>query len=728
MCGNCRLYKHLRLHPFHQTINGPELKASGISTRKAMDSKISMTSQSLTTAEDMRNQTKLMMQPYANWEEYLTPAPLSIAIMGELVFISSSTDFSINKNPPKDGYKFIKYPDSFRACLMQVCNSGWWAFNEAHTSMDQIRLHTAQVPDYMKTAVKILFQGDDEVVKAHLPDQLDNIRVIADECLKLSDATEKRFNDVIKIIQELLEACVNAEHFYGEEKETIKKKLEESKLREQSAQETKKRTAKAVSAMEKELVEAHESYKKAMDSLPGGWNMIGMDVVGGITQSVTGLINGLTSVITHPVRNMCSATTKIADTWSHIRDQESVRDVVAEINAYSKSAEILKCVQNIQQLMNVESEDDDIDWTNLYDQKNKCTESDFINQQFRRITDGLKKIPDCPAKKRAQNLCKNGIELCNQLAKYAPDGKCDKDKSTKIIQEVLHLIESAQVFDCKSKDITNSPAIAPTPPMMYKEGNKSENMSASQKATENARFSIEQNRAQLNKTRETYDKCVENLQNNEKELTEILVAMRNCKLKEIDFNTTIEMLVKGMDAMGRVKEQWEKMVHFFQMVSNIVKTSLSKTLTNFVSTSEKTQTLSYNAKLFSKDLLYTQAFQACNIASLVHMISGTYTDVSNKYLMDRVSSLGKLMAMDKSKPEFEHERQLLQNGCDEAQKGILKLVLKNKEEFDRKSTARLEKINQELLAILPAAPPEKIKRIEEAVQAGFSEEEAASYT
>ncbi|KAL0172459.1 hypothetical protein M9458_032770 [Cirrhinus mrigala] len=104
----------------------------------------------------MRNQTKLIMQPYANWEEYLTPAPLSIAILGELVFISSSTDFSINKNPPKNGYKFIKYPDSFRACLMQVCNTGWWAFNEAHKSMDQIRLHTAQVPDYMKTAVKIL--------------------------------------------------------------------------------------------------------------------------------------------------------------------------------------------------------------------------------------------------------------------------------------------------------------------------------------------------------------------------------------------------------------------------------------------------------------------------------------------------------------------------------------------------------------------------------------------
>ncbi|KAK7157481.1 hypothetical protein R3I93_008847 [Phoxinus phoxinus] len=692
-----------------------------------MDSKISKATQSLTTAEDMRNQTKLLMQPYANWEKYLTPAPQSIALMGELVFISSSTDFSINKNSPKDGYKFIKYPDSFRACLMQVCNSGWWAFNEAHTSMDQIRLHTAQVPDYMKMAVKILFQGDDEVVKALLPIQLGNISVIADECLKLSRATEKRFKNVIKIIQELLQACKNSEHFYGEDMSAIKKKLEESKLREQSAQETKKRTEEVVSAMEKHLDEAHESYKKALYSLPGGWEMIAMDVVGGITQSFVGLVNGLTSVITHPVRMACSATTKIADTYNNIRDHESARDVIAEINAYSKSAEILNCVQEVLQLMNVNSEDVDIDWKKLYDQKNKTTNTDFIAKQFERISDNLQKIPDCPVKKQAQSLCKEGMDICNQLAKYAPDGKCDKDKSIKIIHKVLELVESTHIFDCKSKDITHSPGISPKPPMLYKEENKSENMSASQKATDNARFAIEQNRAQMNKTRENYEKYVENLEKNEKELTDILVTMRNCELKEIDFKTTMKMLKQGMDSMGKVQEQWQTMVHFFQMVSNIIQTSLSKTLKEFVSTSEEAS-IAYGVKLFSKDMLYTQAFQACNIASLVHMISGTYTDVSSKYLMDCVSSLGKLMVMDQSKAEFDDERQKFRKSCDEARKDILSLVQENKEEFDRKSTARLEKIDRELLDILPAAPPKKKKRIQEAVQTGFSEEEKEQYS
>ncbi|KAF4080836.1 hypothetical protein AMELA_G00175650 [Ameiurus melas] len=688
-----------------------------------MDSQIAKKNQSLTTAEEMRNQTKLVMQPYANWEEYLTPAPLSIAILGELVFISSKDDFSINKNPPKDGYKYIKYPDSFRACLMQVCNSGWWAFNEAHKNMDQIRLHTMAVPDYMKMAVKILFQGNDEVVEAHLPDQLENIRVIADDCLELANSTEKRFIDVINIIQELLEACVNAEHFYGEELNDIKKKLEEAKLRKQSSEEANAHSEKAMKSMEEKLKEAHESYNKAMDSLPGGWNMIAMDFVAGITESITSLCNGVTAIITQPVKQLCKASKNISDTSNYIKGQESAVDVIDVINIYSKSGEILTCTVNVQKYV----KENTINWKDLYDQKNKVTITDFQADQFKRIKESLQKSPNCKEKVKAQNICNVGIEICGELAKYAPEGICEDATTKKLIKRIRKLTKSARSFDSRSKDFTKSPALTPKPPMMYKEESKSEKKRASETASDNARYKIEHSRAQLDKTREIYEKSVENMEKNQKELTDILITMRNCEVKEIDFNTTIKMLVKGMDAMGRVKEQWEKMVRFFQMVSNIVKTSLTRTLNDFVSTSEKTQSLSYNSKLFSKDLLYNQAFQATNIASLVNMIATTYTEVSTKHLMDRVSSLGKLMAMDKEKPEFLSERLQLQNSCDEAQKAILRLVLKNKDEFERKSAARLEKIDKELLAILPAAAPEEIKSIQEAVKSGFTEEEEEDY-
>ncbi|XP_030641429.1 uncharacterized protein LOC115821777 [Chanos chanos] len=691
-----------------------------------MASELVKKTQGITTAKDMRESTQLIMKPYANWEEYLTPAPLSVAIMGELVYISSKTDFSINKNAPKDGYKYIKYPESFRACLMQVCNSGWWAFNEAHKSMDQIRLHTSTVPDYMKAAVKTLFHGDDEVVQAFLPDQLQNIQAIADDCVELAEGAEKKFTDVINIIQELLEACVNAEHFYGEELNEMKKKLEEAKMREETAKIANERSTKAMKRMEKELEDAHENYSKAMDSLPNGWDMIGMNLAEGLSESMTSLVSGLTATVINPISRMRLASGALKNACEFTGGDDGAADEVDKINIMSKSGEILRATETLGKFIKGE----DIKWKKLYDQKKKCSNTDFTAKQFKRLQSNLEKSPDCDPKLKALHLCESGINICQQLAKYAPEGKCSKEETQDIICSWKELIKSARAFDSKSKSATKSPSMTPKPPMMYEQENKSEGsgkMSAGERASENARFRIEQTRTQLDKTREMYEKCVENMEKNQKELTDILVTMRNCEVKEIDFNTTIKMLVKGMDAMGKVKVQWEKMVRFFQMVSNIVKVSLSKTLKNFVTAADKAQTLSYNAKLFSKDLLYNQAFQASNIASLVHMISETYTEVSNKYLMDRVSSLGKLMAMDKSKPEFEQEHHQLRNGCDEAQRGILHLVIKNKESFERSTNARMGKIEGELLAVLPAAAPEETKAIKDAAQAGFTEEEEDAY-
>ncbi|KAL2096510.1 hypothetical protein ACEWY4_008658 [Coilia grayii] len=680
-----------------------------------MASQIAKTTQSLTTASEMRETTKMLMQPNANWEEYLTPAPLSIAIMGELVFISSDVhnDFSINKNAPKKGFHYIKYPDSFRACLMQVCNSGWQAFNEAHKNMDQIRIHTASVPDYMKAAVKILFNATDEVIETLLPNQLNNIRDTADECVKLADGVEKKYSDVISLIQELLEACVNAQHFYGEELENVQRKLEETKLREQTAKDLNERSKKAMEAMAKQLEDTQDAYKKSMDALPSGWEMVGMDFVEGLTLTVTSLLNTVTAVV----------TTKSQSPKGENAEGENVDDITL-MNVFSKSGEILQYAQSIKTYVT----DSEIDWKTLYDQQKKCPMTTHTQGQFERISEDLKKLSECTPRREALLLCEKAISICAELATYTPDKDWDKKKTEDMIKKIQELNNDAWGFDCTSKKSSGSPALSPKPPMMSKtESSDSGRKSASQRASENAHFRIEQSREQLKQTRESYDKCVENMEKNEKELTEILCELQNCELKEIDFQTTIKMLVKGLDAMGRVKEQWEKMVRFFQMVSNIVKTSLSKTLHNFVTTADDTKKLSYNGKLFAKDLLYNQAFQASNIASLVHMISETYTQVSNMYLMDRVSSLGKLMAMDKDNPQFLQERQMLQESCREAQNGILQLVLKNKKEFEKKTDDRMAKIEGELKAILPAAPPEETERIKEIVQAGFGEGEGDYY-
>ncbi|XP_028845939.1 uncharacterized protein LOC114796157 [Denticeps clupeoides] len=667
-----------------------------------MSNQIVQTTRKLTTAAEMREVTKTMMQPYANWEEYLTPAPLSIAILGELVFISSSADFSISKKPERGVFKYLNHPESFRACLMQVCNSGWHAFNQAHKNMDQIRIHTGSVPDYMKEAVRILFNGSDNIIKTLLPNQLKNIRTIADQCVTLAEGVENKYLDVINLISELLEASISAGHLYGKELEKVKEKLEEAKLKEKSAIKANEQSKKALDAMSKQLEEAQDAYKASMNSVPSGWDLLGMDVVQGLAAGITGTVSGCLTAMSSPLK---------------LIGIKGVVDGFELIKIFSKSEEILACAANFKGFVN----ESGINWKELYDQEKKEPKTNWTKSQFERICKDLKKSSNCSEREKVLSLCEQGIKICEMLAKYKPDQTLDKETTEQLIKEMLKLNDDAFTFDSASKGKLGCPPLQPTPPMMSNvEENSSGRKTASQVATENARFKIEQSQQQLQQIRQLYEKRLEDMKTNEKELTDVLIEMQNCKIKEIDFDKTIKMLVKGLDAMGRVKEQWKKMVLFFQMVSNIVKASLSTTLNNFVTTCDDTSKLLYNEKLFSKDNLYKLAFEASNIASLVHMISGTYTEVSSKYLMDRVSSLGRLMAMDKSKDEFHQERLKLQDSCKEAQEGIFQLVMENKKEFERKSDARMLKMDSELKAILPAAPPQETERIREIVQAGFA--------
>ena len=84
------------------------------------------------SGNDKNETALLMMSTRMNWAEFLIPAPFSIALMGQLMLIAGEKDFSLENQRPEKGFQFIQNPESFRACLVQVSNTGWRAFNEAH--------------------------------------------------------------------------------------------------------------------------------------------------------------------------------------------------------------------------------------------------------------------------------------------------------------------------------------------------------------------------------------------------------------------------------------------------------------------------------------------------------------------------------------------------------------------------------------------------------------------
>ncbi|XP_074872399.1 uncharacterized protein LOC142024359 [Carettochelys insculpta] len=621
---------------------------------------------SVCKAKDVRKETELRMKCYANWEEFLMPAPISIAILGQLVFISAAQkDFSINKNPPKDGFKHVKYPESFKACLCQ----------------------------------------DMETVSALLPSQLKNMKAMADECRDLAQKVQDEYSGVISLIGELMEGCLNAKKSYEDDLKDIEIALEQARIKEKAARKAQEMAEQYHSQMGQKLNECFDEYKEAMKAIPTGWTAVGMAIVESLTTWPPVVPNMVSKILRE-------RKGRGGDDSEHYEDGS----IISTCNIFTKSEMLLTFATKLKELTD---EFTSLNMKEVVSEESGEIRTNWLKTMFLEMKSSIEKEKACEPKEKAQEICASGIRICEQLAKMALSENLGKEAEKSLLEEIKHLYKTASEFDTLSKSSLGSPAFSPKAPNL---GESKQKLGGGCSAIQNAHLKVEQSRAMLKETREEYHRSVENVKKQNDELMELMCTMAKCEVQHIDFDTARTMLIEGLKALGKVKEQWAKMVRFFQMISNLIACCLSRDISEFVSyVSDVHKIGNYSSKSFVIDTIYTQAFNASNVAHLVHMISETYTEVSNKYLMDRVSSLGRLIALEPNSLSFISEREALQRGCEEAHDAIYKLVVAKKEDFDRSVEARVETIDRDLKALLPPVSMEEQKAIEGAVRQGMQE-------
>ncbi|KAL4629544.1 hypothetical protein GN956_G17005 [Arapaima gigas] len=197
-------------------------------------------------AQDVRKDTEKLMKNDYDWEQYLVHVPVSVAVLGHLVCVSARKDFAINHGMEHRTFQYIKYPESFRACLMQVCNGAWEAFNSAHKSMDQIRRYSLQMPRNLSTVVETLMQDNDAIVSSLLPGQLQNIEDVTHECYQLASQVESQFMYVISVISELMEAFTCSTKLHND---SVREAMERCNLEKIDFEETLKLLAEGMQAL-----------------------------------------------------------------------------------------------------------------------------------------------------------------------------------------------------------------------------------------------------------------------------------------------------------------------------------------------------------------------------------------------------------------------------------------------------------------------------------------------
>ena len=598
-------------------------------------------------------------------------------------------------------------------------------FLKLYKNMDTIRLYSAKVPGQVKKVVRTLVSGSKEDVKDILPIELRKIEKNASESLELAKAVESKFENVMHLTGELLEVSSAAKGHFQKTQEELQMKREIALTKEKSVREEIERAKEEQDKLTKQVKEAKAQWEKAVDSMPSGWDLVGMQFVEGITKAFTSAAETVISAVATRGMNSSSAPShadpnlrvdpsekQSAKRVSKLPTQALVKAELMKVF----SAKLVEVLATFQDKSNGGEPAKDIKKTRLEMeslQKDWSTEQESKDDQ-----EGLK-------------LLSRGLEICMEAEKELEDLNLSNDKMKKIAKRASKLKDDIFKFCTKVQTKVQTNSFYTKPPRQARnmaDPAKSASSSAANMAVESARFKIAETRGLLEKQEMLYDEGNKQLKESNKELSKVLQSLVEFSPEKIaNFDQIRETLIKGIKALASVRERWQKLVEFFQCITNIIKVCQKESLTSFVEYSKVAQerrlTKGYTDTDFMRDLIYEQVSQANKTSYVVWSISNTYVEVSRNHLMSRLASLGHLIALDpeKDRATIEAKRIELLEGSQEAERAIMQLVSEAQNTFHEKVGERIKQFEEEMEKVLPPEDPARIKEINDSVAKAVKE-------
>lgn len=591
--------------------------------------------------------------------------------------------------------------------------------------MDTIRLYSAKVPGQVKKVVRTLVSGSKEDVKDILPIELRKIEKNASESLELAKAVESKFENVMHLTGELLEVSSAAKGHFQNTQVELQTKREIALTKEKSVREEIERAKEEQDKLTKQVKEAKAQWEKAVDSMPSGWDLVGMQFVEGITKAFTSAAETVISAVATRGMNSSSAPShadpnlrvdpsekQSAKRVSKLPTQALVKAELMKVF----SAKLVEVLATFQDKSNGGEPAKDIKKTRIEMeslQKDWSTEQESKDDQ-----EGLK-------------LLSRGLEICMEAEKELEDLNLSNDKMKKIAKRASKLKDDIFKFCTKVQTKVQTNPLYTKPPRQARnmaDPAKSASSSAANMAVESARFKIAETRGLLEKQEMLYDEGNKQLKESNKELSKVLQSLVEFSPEKIaNFDQIRETLKKGIKALASVRERWQKLVDFFQCITNIIKVCQKESLTSFVEYSKVAQerrlTKGYTDTDFMRDLIYEQVSQANKTSYVVWSISNTYVEVSRNHLMSRLASLGHLIALDpeKDRATIEAKRIELLEGSQEAERAIMQLVSEAQNTFHEKVGERIKQFEEEMEKVLPPEDPARIKEINDSVAKAVKE-------
>ncbi|KAG8883922.1 hypothetical protein FRB97_005596 [Tulasnella sp. 331] len=646
----------------------------------------------------------------SNWGDMLVPAPMAVSILGQLTLVATAADFKLVG--PTGGFKRVLYPDSFRATILQLTDDGARALQQSYTDMDTITKRCAGIKPGVNNIINLLVGTDgntdaqnNDDLRRYLPSQLSQLQSAVGTCLSKAQEMDDAFATLLDLTMEIHESCTATQ---GDNES----KLKDATMR-QAILDAQKKAAEEAKALEKTHLEeakksfddAQDQFKKAADSMPSGWDLVGMQFVEGLSKAVlTGVNSGVNRYLGGGQEHTATRNNAISVAQGNPStplNKATMNPPASYDPAYQK-AECLRLAASSLHHIATEGPKNGVDWS--------VVEGD--GQNGLRWVKGTMETAlggnfgtDQPSV-TAKQLLTTGAKLCNDLD--ALKATKPADKIAAVVSNINAFTYSASQFATEAQLKTNTaPIQSPgldtpaTPPVDGDEG-------AAQMAVKNAQFRLSSAGSQLNASRDSYEKSTNKMLEVTKALGEIMGQIAGLDLQKIEWDKIRNILIQAIAFLCQLKGCLADLVHFFSAINNTIKVSMGTTMTSFITLiNDSTKDISLagvSLSNFGKQAIYNQALAAAKIGRLVQDISQLYVLMYDQHIQEGVKLLLGMSSVVSSGSEqatIAASGKKLTTWAATATNGIKDLLQTEQSKFESDVNARVAELEKNIAGILP---------------------------
>ncbi|KAF7340560.1 hypothetical protein MSAN_02127500 [Mycena sanguinolenta] len=613
---------------------------------------------SVTTGKAVNQDAWMTTWCSTNWGELLQPAPLSISLLGSVLIIASSTDdFSLDSKAPEGCPPFVwKYalrPDSFKSCLQQMVGDGYRAFETAHAKMEVINNCSGQMPGVIADIVNLVLKGSVQDIEDLFQNMIDDVQGLSAKCRDAAHDCEQEFLNMCGLAQEMVLACTYTAGTAQQALVQNNTNLEVLRVQKES-QEKMVQEAKANNdLMKKSYLKAEEQFQQAVNDVPSGWDLVGMQVVESLTnlvvsagnaaisaatmksQAASAGINAFSSLTGGNKQTQTPAPTPVAPSTAPNGVSSQPNGAALSDPGTLMVSQVLTQANAIKLL--VAGNSGKPDWDRIRAAPGGGTGGAAyvqatLNSQKGQLAAGK------PISTQLSTCIDKGLAILAEVIRWPP--------TDQLITDLQGLVTTANLILQQPGTTATGPATPPTP--------ASSSTSATKLAVENAKMKVDQTRSQLEASRESFEKASERLATQQQDITKTIGEMTRLTLTTNNLQQMLPVLTKAVGAFTTLRAQFSQLLQFFESVASLLIDVMGPSVDRWVSTMKSAeqqrlrtgsepQLAGITVSNFTRDLIYRQMMMPLKVSYLSTSISTVYLAVSNDYILPAQRQVGSML-------------------------------------------------------------------------------------